>query len=145
MVDGYTGKIMFTDSLGSYQTSTPVTLDIDGDGIDEALMNVNVEVLDAIDRAVFPNALMLVDFKGGEVLPLGDAYPGSNISSTPWIGDIDGDALLDIVYCHGTNISKTYSFTGIQVHRIATGVHVKNNIRWGSYMGSRYDGVFRPH
>jgi outer membrane protein assembly factor BamB len=144
MIDGATGKIAFTDSLGSYQTSTAVVVDINGDGVDEAIMNVNVEVVDAINRVAFQNVLMLVDFREGEVLQLGDAFPGSNISSTPWIGDMDSDGLLDILYCHGTNVRKTYSFTGIQVHRIATGVPVKNNIRWGGYMGSQYDGIFRP-
>jgi hypothetical protein len=144
MINGATGEIEFTDSLGSYQTSTPVVIDVDNDGTDEALMNVNVEVVDAVNRAEFRNAIMLVDFKGKEVLQLGDAFPGSNISSTPWIGDLDNDGLLDIVYCHGTNIRKTYSFTGIQVHRLATGIPAGKNIRWGAYMGSQYDAVFKP-
>jgi hypothetical protein len=46
------------------------------------------------------------------------------------------------VYCHGTNLRKSYTFDGMQVHRIATEVPIKKKIRWGSYMGSYYDGVF---
>jgi outer membrane protein assembly factor BamB len=143
MVNGATGEVALVDSLGSYQTSTPVVIDINGDGIDEALLNVNVEMVDAINRVEFQNVMMLMDFKGGEVLQFGDGFAGSNISSTPWIGDLDGDGMLDVVYCHGTNIRKTYSFTGIQVHRIATSIPVKNNIRWGGYMGTHSDGIFR--
>ena len=33
MVDGVSGKIAFIDSLGFYQTSSPVVIDLDGNGI----------------------------------------------------------------------------------------------------------------
>ncbi|MEP6735968.1 MAG: PQQ-binding-like beta-propeller repeat protein [Chryseolinea sp.] len=143
MVDGRSGKIMFADSLGSYQTSTPVVIDVDGDGVDEAIININTQTLDALSRPSFQNILAIVDFKQNEVLQLGESFPGSNISSTPWLGDLDNDGKVDIVYCHGTNVRKTYSFTGMQIHRVRTQLPVAG-IRWGAYMGSRYDGVFKP-
>jgi outer membrane protein assembly factor BamB len=143
MVDGATGKIAFEDSLGSYQTSTPVVIDLNEDGIDEALLNVNIEAYDQLNNKTFHNIVLVVNFKGNEVLQVWDSHPGSNIASTPWIGDLDNDGLLDIVYCHGTNVKKTYSFTGLQVNRIATGLPIKSSIRWGAYMGNQYDGVFR--
>ena len=143
MVDGATGKIAFQDSLGSYQTSTPVVIDLNEDGIDEALLNVNVEAYDQLNNKTFHNIVLVVNFKGNEVLQVWDSHPGSNIASTPWIGDLDNDGLLDIVYCHGTNVKKTYNFTGVQVNRIATGLPIKAPIRWGAYMGNQYDGIFR--
>jgi outer membrane protein assembly factor BamB len=143
MVDGATGKIAFEDSLGSYQTSTPVVIDLDEDGIDEALLNVNIEAYDQLNRKTFQNIVLVVNFKGNEVLQVWDSHPGSNIASTPWIGDLDKDGLLDIIYCHGTNVKKTYSFRGMQVNRIATGLPIKSPIRWGAYMGNQYDGIFK--
>ena len=86
--------------------------------------------------------LVSLDFNTGEVKEFTQPMPGSNISSTPWIGDLDGDHLLDIVYCHGTNTAKSYTFDGLQVNRIVTGMRIKREILWGSYMGTRYDGVF---
>lgn len=50
--------------------------------------------------------------------------------------------MVDVGYCHGTNTRKTYSFTGIQVHRMSTGIPA-SSVHWGAYMGSRYDGIFR--
>ena len=142
MVNGATGKIVMTDSLGTYQTSTPVVIDLDGDGIDEAIMNVNVQVFDNLNRVSFQNILMIIDFKGNDVLQLWDSQAGSNISSTPWIGDLDNDGLLDIIYCHGTNVKKTYSFSGMQVNRVATGIPIKSRIRWNGYMGNHFNGIF---
>jgi hypothetical protein len=85
MVNGANGKIDYIDSLGSYQTSTPVVMDVDGDGIDEALINVNIVSYDFLDKASFQNIMVLIDFKTKEALQLTKGNPGSNISSTPWI------------------------------------------------------------
>lgn len=142
MVNGATGTIDYLDSLGSYQTSTPVVIDLDGNGVDEAILNVNIQTFDYMNKGSFQNILTIINFKGNEVLQLWDNHPGSNISSTPWIGDSDNDGLLDIVYCHGTNIRKTYTFDGLQVNRVATGIPIKSPIRWGAYMGNKYNGIF---
>jgi hypothetical protein len=86
--------------------------------------------------------LVLIDFKTNEVTQVGETYPGNNISSTPWAGDLDHDGYLDIIYVHGTNTRHTYTFDGMQVHRISTKVSIKKNIKWGAYQGSLYNGVY---
>lgn len=143
LVDGATGKIAYTDSLGSYQTSTPVVMDLNNDGVDEAIMNLNILLIDAFEKKTFHNMLVVVDFKTNEVLQPWDGFSGSNLSSTPWIGDLDADGLLGIVYCHGTNLTKTYSFDGVRINRLATDIPLKNEIKWGAYMGSDYNGIYR--
>jgi len=143
MVDGASGAIQFADSLGYYQTSTPVVADLTGDGTDDALLVVNYHVTDELYQKWFYNMLVAVDFKAGEVIELGVNYEGHNLSSTPWIGDMDGDGLLDIIICHGTNARHTYTFDGMRVERLATTIPVRGKLRWGAYMGSDYDGVFK--
>ncbi len=143
MVNGATGKTEYVDSLGFYQTSTPVVIDIDGDGRDEALLSVNIHIYDELNRKTLNNMLVSLDFKTKEVNQIANTNKGGNISTTPWIGDLDNDGLLDIVYCHGTNLRKSYTFDGMQVHRIATEIPIRKKIAWGSYMGSNYDGVFQ--
>ena len=86
--------------------------------------------------------LVSLNFKNNEVNQISETIKGSNISTTPWIGDIDKDGLLDIVYFHGTNVDKSYTFDGMRVNRIATKIPIRSKIKWGSYMGSNYDGVF---
>jgi hypothetical protein len=144
MINGASGQIAYEDSLGSYQTSTPVVIDLNNDGIDEAILNVNVASYNFLNVSSFHNILAVVDFKEGQVVQLWDGHPGSNLASTPWIGDLDNDGMLDIVYCHGTSTKKTYSFDGLQVHRIDTGIPItEKSVRWGAYMGSQYNGVYK--
>lgn len=145
MVNGLTGKVELVDSLGFYQTSTPVVADLDGDGRDEAILSVNIHSYDKMNRQSLANILVSLDFKTREVNQIAEAKIGGNISTTPWIGDLDGNGLLDIVYCHGTNIKKSYAFDGMQVNRIATTIPIKKKINWGSYMGSYYDGIFHKN
>lgn len=142
MVDGAKGEIVFMDSLGFYQTSSPVAGDLNGDGRDEILMSVNYQVFNEYQMKIFKNMLVAIDFSRNAVIQVGTLADGSNISSTPWIGDMDNNGKLDIVYCHGTNDRQTYTFDGIQVNRISTDVKLTSPIRWGSYMGSQYNGVF---
>ncbi|MEM9674297.1 MAG: PQQ-binding-like beta-propeller repeat protein [Bacteroidota bacterium] len=144
MVNGRNGAIEFMDSLGFYQTSTAVAIDLTEDGRDEIIMSVNYQQVNELYQKFFYNMLVAIDLSSGEVQQLGDMWEGSNISSTPWIGDLDGNGMLDIIYCHGTDLRHTYTFDGLQVHRIGTGVILQKPLAWGAYMGSYYDGIFKP-
>ncbi len=143
MINGKNGQIEYRDSLGYYQTSSPVVVDLTGDGVEEVLLSVDYQVVDAIGRKEFYTTLYAIDFVGKEALPITEGLPGHNVSSTPWIGDMDNDGFLDIVYCHGTNSKKTYTFDGLRVTRLKTTFSIKKPIKWGAYMGSGYDGVYR--
>ena len=142
MVDGATGQQVFTDSLGLYQTSSAVVVDINQDGIDEALISINYQVQRNALQKSYYTMLVAIDFTSGEALQFGEAFPGSNLSSTPWAGDLNADGLLDVVYVHPTDSLSTYSFDGIQMERIVTQIPIRKPLAWGGYMGSRGDGVF---
>ncbi|MBE9466266.1 PQQ-binding-like beta-propeller repeat protein [Dyadobacter subterraneus] len=144
MINGKSGEVAFKDSIGKYQTSTPVAVDIDADDQEEIIMSVNYEAQDQFGRKEFLNTLAVVGFKTNEVVELLNGLPGQNLSSTPWIGDIDNDNMLDIVFCSSNNKHRTYSFDGMQVSLIRTGINITKPIRWGAYMGTYYDGVFHP-
>jgi len=143
MVNGATGQVEFVDSVGFYQTSTPVVADFTEDGVDDALLVVNYIETDDLLRRFFHSMLMVVDFTKNQIIEFGVKSNGHNLSTTPWVGDMDNDHYLDIIYSHGTNLRHTYSFDGMKVERIATKIPIKREVKWGAYMGSNYDGVFR--
>ncbi len=142
MVDGSNGSIKFTDSLGYYQMSSPVVVDLNGDHKDEVLLPMNYTVKDKFNLKYFYNNLMAIEFTENVAVELDLRNEGHNMSSTPWIGDLDNNGFLDIVYVHGTNIKQTYTFDGLQINRIDTLFPVSGEVRWGSYMGSHYNGVY---
>ncbi|MCG2461043.1 PQQ-like beta-propeller repeat protein [Flavobacteriaceae bacterium F89] len=142
MVDGKSGKVVLQDSLGFYQMTSPVAVDLDSDGLDEALMPMNYQVFDSLKRKYFYNDLAVIEFSKRKVTKLNLSYKGNNISSTPWVGDLDNNGFMDIIYVHGTNVKQTYTFDGLQVNRIDTDIPIEKNPKWGSYMGSSYNGVF---
>ncbi|MCB0664500.1 MAG: PQQ-binding-like beta-propeller repeat protein [Saprospiraceae bacterium] len=142
MLNGKNGKIEFIDSLGFYQTSTAVVYDFNQDGTDEVLLSINYQVQDQIFQKFFYNMLGIIDFKKKDLQQFRDPFEGSNISSTPYIGDLDNDGMLDIIYLHASDLRHTYTFNGMEIHRLETTYPIKSPVHWGAYMGSTYNGIY---
>ncbi len=144
MINGKNGQVEFLDSLGYYQTSSPVAADLNDDGIDEIILSVDNEVIQGQEK-VFNTSIFSIDFTTDKIQILSEPVPGHNLSSTPWIGDLDQDGYLDLIFCNSTDKHNrlSESFDGMQVHCISTAARVHNKVKWGAYMGSNYDGVYR--
>lgn len=142
LIDGKTGEPIFTGNMGAVQTSTPIVADITEDGFDDALLSVNIKV-DAFPLNDYFNVLVVYDFKNKSVHQFSRPQFGINLASTPWIGDLDNDGKFDIVYCNHTESRNVFSMQNLRVNLIKTDIEIKTPVRWGSYMGSDYNGVFR--
>ncbi|MEO5603445.1 MAG: hypothetical protein ABIR06_21170 [Cyclobacteriaceae bacterium] len=141
MVNGKSGQIEFRDSLGTFQESTPLTFDYDQDGFEDALFSINYQHTSAIT-----NQLMVIDFHNDTIYTAGPRNYGANVASTPWLGDMDNDQFLDIVYCNEINPFDLFSIEykeGLKVSRLKTQIRMKETPTGGAYMGSSYDGIFR--
>lgn len=143
MVNGSNGKIEHIDSLGYLQTISPLAAKLNHDEMDEVILNMNYQVIDSMHRKSFHNLLVAFDFSRNKLIALSEANPGHNMSSTPWVGDIDNDGKLDIVYCHSTNQYHTYTFDGLQINLLKTDIPVVGEIKWGAYMGTDLNGIFK--
>lgn len=139
MLNGSTGETLFLDSLGLAQTSSPVIADFNEDGYDDVLLSVNFTLSE--DNLIEDHYTMLVvyDFHNNSTYQLTAYLPGMNLASTPWIGDLNNNGKLDIVYCSLTGTE----MNGFRMIRIASEIELKTDVKWGAYMGSRYDGIFR--
>lgn len=141
MVNGKDGNVMFRDSIGIFQESTPVVCDFDQDGFDDALYGFNYQT-----RSGFSNQLGVIDFRNDTVYHTGPRHFGANVATTPWIGDMDADGYMEIIYCNEMNPFDLLSVTfkeGLKITKLKTKVPVTQPLPWGSYMGSDYDGVFK--
>ena len=146
MLDGKNGEIAYMDSLGCTGFSSPVAYDLNKDGIDEVIISINEFDCnrDIADQSSFPieNKLLAIDFKKKKTWMIDQTEYYKNVFSTPWIGDMDQDGYLDIVYCQYYSHSDILSFLGMRVRRIDTHIKIKNEPLWGAYMGTDGNGIF---
>lgn len=147
MLDGKSGKIAYLDSIGCTGFSSPVVYDINGDGIDEAIISINEfdcekgftgSTINKIE-----NKLIAIDFENQSTQIIDQAVGFKNIFSTPWIGDLDHNGYLDIINCQYYSYGGLLSFLGMDVKRIQTPISINKPVHWGAYMGSSGDGTFR--
>lgn len=143
MFNGKNGQIEFLDSLGILQTTSPVIADFNGDGYDDGLMDINFTVVEKEIFSFYHNMLVVYDFHNQSTYQLTEDFPGINLSSTIWVGDLDNDGKLDVVYCYLTDTRKETSMNGFKMVRLSLDVEIKKGVKWGSYMGSNYNGIFK--
>ena len=94
---------------------------------------------------VYYSYLQVFDFKNNRQFTLGDTLPATNLAATPWIGDLDNDQQLDIIYSAVKFHDVTFDLQqplGMYISRWPTGIAAKKPVVWGAYMGSHYTGVF---
>jgi hypothetical protein len=141
MVSGKDGMVVYRDSLGTFQESTPVACDFNGDGFDDALYAINYQTTSG-----FSNQLAVLDFRNDTIYQTGPRHFGANVASTPWVGDMDNDGMIEIIYCNEINPFDLLSITfkeGLKITKLEMQIPLNQPVAWGSYMGSGYDGVFR--
>ncbi|CAN5627121.1 hypothetical protein BH23BAC1_BH23BAC1_30890 [soil metagenome] len=143
MINGKTGEIEFLDSLGILQTSSPVIADFNNDGFDDGLQCVNFVGVEKMIFETYYTMLVVYDFHRQSTYQLTDYFPGINLSSTPWIGDLDEDGKLDVVYCYLTDTKSDTSMKGFRMVRLSLDTDIKQEVKWGAYMGSNYNGIFK--
>jgi outer membrane protein assembly factor BamB len=142
LIDGKTGKVVkkFQDKRFTY--SSPLTVDLNNDGLDEVVLNM---VKDSIQnkRQIPYYELTVFDFKNQKISRLGKPQNGACFASTPLLTDLDADGKLDVVYSGSPAVvsefpgNTTYQrpLLTLFVHRMELdNVNVKS-VKWGSYMG----------
>ncbi len=136
-IDGANGQILFSDTVENFELFSFVACDLNGDAKDEVIHFRQVAELGFVSHQ-----LRAYDIFNHEILDLTEEKQGYNLSSTPWIGDLDGDLQLDLVYAYSRE-DIPFSSSLLSLSRIQLDAPVPAEIAWGSYMGTRHDGVYR--
>lgn len=148
VISGANGEVTYTNSLGCTGFSSPVIYDLNGDGIDEAILSINEydcnKGFTGESDTEILNKLIAIDFVKNKIQPIDETPRFKNIFTSPWIGDLDGDKYLDIVYFQyfhaDTNI---LLFFGMQGKRISSSMKYRKPVKWGAYMNSEGNGIYR--
>ncbi len=148
VLDGKDGSIAYQDSIGCFSLSSPVVYDINNDGWDEAILSIGEYdcatqlTEDVRSPATISSQLVVLDFARDRQQVLDRTVGFKNFYSTPWIGDLDQDDYLDIVYPQYYNADDLFRFLGMTVKRVSTGIRMRGPMLWGEYMGANGQSVY---
>ncbi len=142
LIDGKSGKIINKFQGNRFTYSSPLTADLNNDGVDEVVMNM---VKDSVKgkKQIPYYELSVFDFKNHKIGMLGKRQNGACFASTPLLTDLDHDGKLDIIYSGSPAvISEFPGNTAYErpamtlfIHRIELDSVKVNSVKWGSYMG----------
>lgn len=137
MLDGASGQVLFKDSIGKSNYAAAAAVDLDNNGLDEAIISVNY-----FQDGHYQNKIHALDFSNGLISQLGTTNAGLNFGSTPYFGDIDGDNNIDFIYSYKKDSINPIGWKGIYVkHEELTSNFPNAGIAWGSYLGTQNNGV----
>lgn len=137
MINGETGQIAWQDTIGFLNFATANAANIDQDHQDEIILSINHA------GASFSHELLLLDFDNPTTITsISGTKPGTNLASTPWVGDLDNDGLFDIVYTHNKVTNNFAPNNGYVTERLQTNYPCPTQVAYGAYMGTNYDGKY---
>ncbi|MET0637487.1 MAG: hypothetical protein ABWZ25_15755 [Chitinophagaceae bacterium] len=145
LVDGSNGTVLYQDTIPSFQYASAIAADLDGDGFDEGIMNQSEMKRTQFAYKYF-SYLMAFDFHRNRRYGLGDTVAATNFASTPWLGDLDNDGKLDIIYSSvlfdGVKLDLEKP-RGLRVSRYVTEIPLHKPPRWSAFMGTNYTSSYR--
>lgn len=144
MVDGKTGEVAYADTVGAFQYASPVAADVNNDGWDDVIIPTS-ELQRKQFAHVYYSYLQAFDFMHNHTYSLGDTLPATNFAATPWLGDMDHDTKMDIVYSavnfHDVQFDLQKPL-GLWVAVYKTDIEIKKPLSWSAFMGGNYTGIF---
>ncbi|MGB3585586.1 MAG: PQQ-binding-like beta-propeller repeat protein [Tunicatimonas sp.] len=148
VLNGKDGTIAYQDSIGCFSLTSPVVYDINNDGLDEAILSVGdydcaFQLSEEVrSPATINTQLVAIDFSRNQYQVIDQSEGFKNFYSTPWLGDLDQDNYLDVVYPQYYNANDLFRFLGMTVKRLDTGIRMNKPVLWGEYMGINGKSVF---
>ena len=144
LVDGKTGKLVFQDTLGTFQYASPVVADFTNDGQSDVLLAINGTVksnLKGSHMRFLGNDLYVYPNGQGNPFLLTQTKLGSNLGTTPLLTDLDNDGYLDVIRTYMGDPVQFYSFKDLIIERIELN-RSPSSATWGNYMGPNGLSIF---
>lgn len=146
LIDGKTGQAAAVGSLGSLQMSSPVVLPRQ-DGPDRVYLAVNEKkntgnpIESGLPGQKYETAIVAFDFDPPRHTVLVQRT-GINLGSTLLIDDLNGNRLLELIYCFNLNPYDIKTFGGIRMECHPLSEASPGRLPWSQYMGGQYNSTF---
>ncbi len=150
LIDGKSGKVVTQFNGERFTYSSPLTTDLDGDGTDEVVLNmVKDSVIESRNKPFYE--LSIFDFKNNKNEILASRQSGACFASTPYLGDLDDDGKLDVIYSGSPALYSIFPGTSsfqrtpvlLSIHRVELDKINVKAVKWGSYMGKDAKSIWR--
>jgi outer membrane protein assembly factor BamB len=151
LLDGKSGKVVRKYEGVQFTYVSPLTFDVNNDLVDDVVYVSNREEKTSSGKNIY-TGLEVFDFKMDSTYKLVSPLPGANFAMTPWIGDLDNNGKVDIIYSStpaytnrypGTsslgddlNLKVTYRRAELLEKRV-------DAVLWGAYMGNDYTSTLK--
>lgn len=148
LINGKTGIVEKKYQGRRFTYSSPLSIDLNQDGVDEVIMNsVKDSIINGREKPYYE--LSRFDFRNNKVDFIANRHNGACFASTPWLGDLDNDLGLDIIYSGSPAIISEFpGNTTFQkptldlfVHRVRLPTIPSKTVRWGNYMGAESKSI----
>lgn len=140
-LNGKDGSILAQYEVGCAGFASAVSWNLDNDPLDEILLPINSYDCRRNNTIYTQTWLHLFEVDTSYQL-MQTLFPGKNISSTPWLGDLDGDNKVDLVYVVNENVRLIYEFLGLRVKRIELNIPIPKEDGWTEYLGKNRNNIF---
>lgn len=134
--NGSNGNIEWQSEEGAFQFNAPLCFDADADGIDEVLWCTNL----ASQNGIFSHRVELLDFNDNTKTTLAEGG-GANIVSTPWIGDMNDDKLLDMLFIYNPDSTTFVLPKGMTMEKYSLNLLHTHTVPLNEYMGYQGKGT----
>jgi PQQ-like domain len=142
LINGKTGQIAKEFKGKGFTYASPLVADLDNNGIDEVIFIQNKDKMIA-NKAKPYYQLEVFDFAKNTQYQIGSPFDGACFGSTPWLGDLDNDGKLDIVFSGSPAIISEYPgntsyekpIFSLQIQREVLSKYQSKSVKWGNYMG----------
>ena len=138
LMDGATGEILWLEDTEHTSFTSPLAVNLDGDGRDEILMIRGAgELFSENEGYIFNNTASILNTCG---MNLTNLYTRDDMSiGTPTVADMDSDGDLELIATTTTGYSS--SSASWTVTRMDLSASTPGELSWAAYLGTNYDGV----
>ncbi len=133
LVDGRSGVVLHQDTIGCTGFSSALSFDSDGNGTEEFLFSVNEYNCRGIYLGQTQFRLLVYDYHRDKTEEWFPPIQAKNIGSTPWLGDLDNDEKLELIFCLQANYNDIGSFYGLQLYRMDFNI-MNSGTGWTEYL-----------